>query len=108
MAVIFLHLAMWLAMAVTFSLPALLPFAYLAVGFLVAPAAYYAMVGKQVPLTHAVRQVMIDDGLGAYQIEVGMRKTNGDFNDSHNHVGNKYEENECAPAGNLTKSKHCF
>ena len=108
MAVIFLHLAMWLAMAVTFSLPALLPFAYLAVGFVVAPAAYYAMVVKQVLLTHAVRQVMIDDGLGAYQREVGMRKTNGDFSDSHNHVGNKYEENECAPAGNLTKSKYCF
>ena len=108
MAVIFFHLAMWLTMAVTFSLPALLPFAYLAVGFLVAPAAYYAMIGKQVPLTHAVRQVMIDDGLGAYQREVGTRKTNGDFNDSHNHVGNKYEENECAPAGNLTKSKYCF
>ena len=102
MAVLFLHLAMWLAMTVTFSLPALLPFTYLAVGFLVAPAAYYAMIGKQVPLTHAVRQVMIDDGLGAYQREVG------DFSDSHNHVGNKYEENECAPAGNSTKSKCCF
>ena len=97
-------------MAVTFSLPALLPFAYLAACFLVAPAAYYAMVGERMLLTHAVRQMMVVNkhGTAFHNREVGMKKANGDFNDSHDHNGNQFKENEYNGNGALEKSNYCF